>query len=149
MLRLSQRTWNNVLIFAMLLMIVLFNTSNNILNREANTGQAITLFPDSQPIVSLQFDHIKIVRIGSGWRVTPAQQQDIATLTNHWQKLIAKPAQAPDNEQRWIVVINIAGQNQATVVQLSKTQQQVYLLLQGNWYQITNSNWQTLMPFAN
>lgn len=89
---LSQRGWNNVLIFASLFMIILFNSTHQKLFEGDNEDEKNTLIPDTGIIQLIDFSGLKFERIGANWRVQSAfdtkQQIQPEVYANNWQSLL-------------------------------------------------------------
>ncbi|TRY34071.1 hypothetical protein [Aliiglaciecola sp. M165] len=122
MIRLSKKAWNNVLIFSMILMILLFNTTNNILvgDGEENTPQR--LLPEQSSLVTLQTPQVTIEQIGQGWRTNPpaniseAKLQEVVT---RWQNLTMEAFDGTlPNSMPVVVIAWLAGENSGRVFQL-------------------------------
>ena len=91
MIKLSQRAWNNVIIFSMLMLIMLFNFSSELLNGESEeTSFLIALVPNNMVITTMNFGQEKVERIGQGWRTTSGKHrkkysnEKLASLVKHW-----------------------------------------------------------------
>lgn len=70
MLRLSRKAWNNVLIFSMMIMIMLFNGLHKKFSSEPEET-VVTLLPEDALVLTLKFEHTSIERIGQSWRANP------------------------------------------------------------------------------
>jgi len=90
-MRLSTRGWNNVLIFASLFMIVLFNTTHQKLIVGDDDIEKQTLVPEQAIIQVVDYSGIKLERIGADWRVQSSlsiqQQINPNELVNNWQNM--------------------------------------------------------------
>ena len=88
MVKLSQKAWNNVIIFSMLILIVLFNASSNFLNGDNTQPELPQLLPPSSEITTLDFGRYKVERIGSTWRAVgiEATAQQLSQLIQAWQE---------------------------------------------------------------
>ena len=125
MIRLSRRAWNNVIIFAMLLMIVLFNSTHNILTGSMGEDEiSAPLLPADSVLMTLDFSGQKIERIGRGWRLRPAEsvaEADLAELVNAWHSTnMARTEDYPEAEPL-IVVVWLAGESKGRVYQFYST----------------------------
>jgi len=86
MLRLSRQAWNNVLIFSMLIMIMLFNGLHKKLGGEA-VETKVSLLPENSLLLTLKLQHTQVERIGQSWRANPIVAMDESQLTqlmNTW-----------------------------------------------------------------
>ena len=144
MIRLSRKAWNNVIIFAMLLMIFLFNASNNFLTGSDNDQQSRGLLPEHSVLMTLQSNGRELQRIGTGWRVIPPaeiEQQKLQAVVTSWQTSIMTSIQNPNPKAEPIVVVAwLAGQDKGLVFQLYQQQQDILVQHQGGWFIINNSD---------
>ena len=134
MLRLSQKAWNNVVIFAMLFMVYLFTLSNDMLNDgDAGTVQRTPVFPPYSVLMSIDFGFVSLQRIGQDWRVAGGSLEQLGRLTaiaDNWARQEAVPMQFVLNSSPFIVTVQLAGEDKKRVYQLYPSEQQV-LLVQG------------------
>ena len=140
MVRLSQKAWNNVIIFAMLAMILMLNLSSF---KPDNSDLPQPIIEDGGILLSLQIDQDVIERAGQTWRFsasspalasqTQTSSQQLATLVDSWQRALVKSQddvradalQTPD----YVVVLWLAGERNGRVVPLKSINGQTYLLL--------------------
>lgn len=149
MLRLSQKAWNNVVIFAMLFMVYLFTVSNEMLNDdEGSEVLKQPLFPAFSVIMSIDFGVIRLDRIGQDWRVSQnstaggtlveQQSEDLLTqllgIKDSWSNLEAIPFVAEPTTNPFIVTIQLAGEDKKRVYQLFEFDGGVLLNLNADWY---------------
>ena len=143
MIRLSRKAWNNVIIFAMLIMILLFNSTTNILNRSNVEQSAQPLLPDGAVLMTLESNGFKIERIGSGWRINSdlAELQTASSeLVERWQSTIMHPAEAAETSgQPEVVVAWLAGESSGRVYQLYKVNEQTLVAVDDGHYVIHNT----------
>ncbi len=92
MLRMSRSTWNNVIVFGVLALFLLFYIAPNQLAK-IRDEQAPTLVPANATIVKLRFPTIVLERHGPNWRLhpTPAAPVDIEKLLQAWQLQPLRP----------------------------------------------------------
>jgi hypothetical protein len=145
MIRLSQRAWNNVIIFSMLLLIILFNSSSNFLNRnDMDLDQAILLVPENSLIMTLDFGPQKIERIGRGWRVLGEETQEavdqmtLTTLVENWRQAEMLATEQNFQGDGLIVVLWLAGQDLARVYQFYQYDHMLLVKVDKKVYQISN-----------
>ena len=69
-MRLSRTGWNNVIIFAMLLMIFLFNGLHHKLMQSDSSDLIQPLLPTNSFVLTLAYPEMKIERVGTSWRAT-------------------------------------------------------------------------------
>ena len=146
--RLSKRGWNNVMIFACLAMIIIFNTMSNKLVDNAE-GESGLILPPQSMILTLEYPSGTIERLGRNWRVTldndslknadQSNQQFAHYLTNQWLMLQGETQLTQSDETGYRVVIWLAGeqnpirfwiQPQAQLITNILTQQTWYLTAQ-------------------
>ena len=71
MIRLSKKGWNNVLIFSMLLMIMVFNGMHKKFNGSDPQMTEVPLLPENSLVLTVKYPHTTIERIGQSWRSQP------------------------------------------------------------------------------
>ena len=145
MIRLSQRAWNNVIIFSMLLLILLFSSSSNFLTRnEMDPEQALLLVPENSLIMTLDFGSQKIERIGRGWRMLGGEIEEsvdettLNTLVENWQQAEMLPSDQTFQDDGLIVVLWLAGKDLARVYQFFQEDQMLMVKVDKAVYQLTN-----------
>jgi hypothetical protein len=120
---LTQRGWNNVLIFASLFMIVLFNSTHQRFVSNDNDKIKRTLIESLSLLQNIDFNGLRFERIGSGWRTLT--QVDIQTkmspetIIQHWAE---QPIEILENEpainssnSRFPISLDMIGQQQTQV----------------------------------
>ena len=137
MLRLSKRAWNNVLIFASLFMIVLFNFSNKLMLENANQAP-LTLLPADAMIQRIEFGQQELQRIGRGWRLQPMRgdEVDLNQLIQNWQQVILTPTERSMPANPYVITLWLAGEEKGRVVTLAPVEQQLLLAYEGQPYQV-------------
>ena len=148
MLRLSQRGWNNVIIFAMLLMILLFNTSNTFLTGSSEEATSVPLLPSESIVMQIDFGDKRIKRIGRGWRVSPASAESEATLAklvDNWLEARMQPIGQVQLQHPWVVVVWLAGRTQGHVYQFYAQDEQLFVGVDAQLYQLPNMSATQLM----
>lgn len=152
MIRLSQRGWNNVIIVSMLLLIVLFNSSSNFLsNDELDPDQSFPLLPANSVLMTLDFGSQKVERIGRGWRILADKSQALTDqtvlneLVNNWQRAEIQPFDELKQDRGLVVVVWLAGQDQARVYQFYQIGQTLLVEVEHEFYQLTNMNLEQLV----
>lgn len=142
MARLSQKAWNNVIIFAMLAMILMLNLSSF---KSDDTDLPIPIIEEGGILLSLQIDQNIIERAGQTWRFSsssPIQSAlstenqvsagQLATLVDNWQRALVKSQsqvdaqvlQSPDV----VVVLWLAGERNGRVLPIKTIAGQTYIL---------------------
>jgi hypothetical protein len=141
MARLSQKAWNNVIIFAMLAMIFMLNISQF---QSDDSDVPVPLIEEGGILLSLQIDQNIIERAGRTWRFSSSSPQakniaaegqagKLAALVDNWQRALvrsqnevtADSLKSPDV----VVVLWLAGERNGLVLPIKTIQQQTYLIL--------------------
>lgn len=154
-LGLSQRGWNNVLIFASLFMIVLFNVTHQkfIANGESDT--MTTLISPNSIIQSIDYSGLKFERLGAGWRTVselPIDDTSANDFAQAWRSLLVKPLMSsPDTRQvdlNFPIAIYTTGSDQIWVFEILTTNDSAYIQNKnsGQWHQITANDLSKLVP---
>lgn len=155
MIKLSKAGWNNVIIFAVLAFILLINATNkNVFSAHQSPSVPPTIFAESSVILTLTINQqIVINRNGTTWQAIPAviQGQLLEQMMMAWQRLEGQPISAPDSiDQQFalIITVDIAGQNEATVLHLYATELALLIHNQqtDQWYSLAMQLYQQLLP---
>lgn len=150
MLRLSQKAWNNVVIFAMLFMVYLFTVSNDMLN-DGDSGQAevLPLFPPYSVIMSMDFGVARLDRIGQDWRVEGQSVEvlpELKQIMETWSLLEAIPFITKPQSSPYIVAIQLAGEDKKRVYQVYQHNDDVLLKLNADLYLVDGIQARQLFP---
>ncbi|QUM74914.1 hypothetical protein HWV00_00810 [Moritella sp. 24] len=137
-MQLSRRGWNNVLIFAVLAMMLVFQYSGKKLEGDDSASQYQSALPANAVVLSMLFDNIQIQRVGSQLASVPElglSQPQLKQIIKAWESATFKPV------PRDIVIANLAyGINIS--FELANLAEPITLIL----YQIENGyllqNWQ-------
>lgn len=103
--QLSRRGWNNVLIFAVLAMMLIFQYSGKKMNGDDSATLYQSALPASAVVLSMQFDNIQIQRVGSQLATKPElglSQPQLQQIIKAWESATFKPL-AKD-----VVIANLA-----------------------------------------
>ena len=152
MIRLSRQAWNNVLIVTMIVMIFLFNSTNNILTDGAEEeSQVQPILPQGSLILTIEVGTQKIERIGRSWRANPSldiSDEALSNIVSHWQSglMVAEEAVTPENAL--VVVIWLAGESKGRVFQLIQQQESVHLVFENKQYRVLELTLSQLIPEA-
>ncbi|WP_198438663.1 hypothetical protein [Moritella sp. F3] len=104
-MQLSRRGWNNVLIFAVLAMMLIFQYSGKKMNGDDSESQYQSALPSRAVVLSMQFDNIQIQRVGSQLATKPElglSQPQLQQIIKAWESATFKPV-AKD-----VVIANLA-----------------------------------------
>lgn len=148
MIRLTQRAWNNVLIFSMLLLIVLFNLSGGLFESgDTKPSPFIDLLPQNAVVMSIELDSRTIERVGRGWRLLPdgADARLLATLVANWQQAKLEAIGQDQLEPSQVVTVWLAGEEQGRVYLFAHKGGEVLVQINGQIYKVLNKTWQALL----
>lgn len=136
MARLSQKAWNNVIIFSMLIMITVLNLDR--FGSEDDGPQ--TILDNGEIVLSMQVDLNIIERVGQSWRISPKSPaysenvpaESLAILVQNWQRAIVKEPLEPFDitmfeRPNHVVAIWLAGEQQSRVYPIVRFQDSVYI----------------------
>lgn len=153
---LSKRAWNNILIFAMLGLIVVFNFDRLF---PVDSSNRAMLIAEHEFILSMQINELTFERIGTGWRVSAPsldsipdmQSESIDKLVNQWQKvkLIRSSDSLEPNltsSPPYIVSVWLAGQEEAKVVGLLEVDNIPYVIHKGDLFVLDEPSFFDLLP---
>jgi len=129
-MRLSKKGWNNVLIFGVLLILFIFNFSQQS-NLFYNKHQK-TVISSNFTILEIETPDYTLTRIGRNWQrepnigVSSKRQQDIV---NNWQKTPLDSLTDPKlPTSDFVFKFFVAEQDQPIIVQLHQLQNNHYIL---------------------
>lgn len=153
MIRLSRRAWNNVIIFAMLIMILLFNTTTNILTGSNDSeNESVPMLPEDSVLMTLELGPQKIERIGMGWRTNPAThvtEAELVSITSTWQSANMRSSDSVDRQSSLIVIAWLAGESKGRVYQFIETQQGLFVYVDKQYFRLEDvSIDQLILPGA-
>lgn len=150
MIRLSRRAWNNVLIFSVLIMIVLFNSTNNFLTDGTPASpEQIPLLPPDSVVMTIDFGSTEIERVGRGWRsVPPANltEPQLANTVEAWTLAEVELYQGSLGGSPRVVVVWLAGETNGRVFELYDVGQQLVLRHQKQLFRVVNFSASQLIP---
>lgn len=98
-MKLSKTAWNNVIIFSVMIIILLINTTNDRLFPEGDSGSEKKLLPEHSVILTLVINYdadrqLKFERVGRAWQMTSQgllldlSNQQIDQLMLAWRQSI-------------------------------------------------------------
>ncbi|MBV2130203.1 hypothetical protein [Arsukibacterium indicum] len=140
MLKLSRRNWNNVLIFAVLiLMFVLYGIPQRLQQKMATEHR---LIPSDAQLLMIGFASKRLVKAGPQWQIQPtADNIDPAQLALAWQHSQLIPVEAVPMQSRVPVA-------QASVQLVGKSSPVIWLLYPANVADNNDGNNQYLLQQA-
>ncbi|WP_127019793.1 hypothetical protein [Rheinheimera mangrovi] len=108
MIRLSQKGWNNVMIYTVVILVALFIGLPEYLKQVRNEPQA-QLISTNQTLLALHFPQHQIERAGPNWRSQPAvlTEEQLTVLLQHWQQATL-PEQSPLNPINPVFVTEVS-----------------------------------------
>ncbi len=155
-MKLSRTGWNNVIIFVVMTFILVINVTNKKLFSDDDAKDAIEqrLLGNSSVILTLALNNnILIERIGKTWRATPAKLsgQALEQMMMSWQQVEGNViAEAPvvDKKMALIITINLAGQEQATILNIYSVTDELLVFNQQSqlWFSLPMQIFQQLLP---
>ncbi len=151
MARFSSRAMNNVVIFAMLLMIALFNLESFL--PDPDPRQPVSVLSEDDYVLRIEHQDNVLERAGSQWRQTSARGNLSVTpkqQLNAWRQAVLTPTHQPDAvtpDSAQVVVIWLAGESQGRVLALYQTAGQVAVKFNGQWYTLSGTTMQQLLPW--
>lgn len=147
MLKLTQRTWNNVLIFTMLGLILILNI--DMFKSDKPTARLIV--PEGEYIISIQINQVVLEKAGPQWRISPIGMQpstmpnasQLQEIVKAWQQAYISPTDIEfDNEvfstPSILVTLSLAGVNQPTVVALNIIENQLFFVIKKQIYALNS-----------
>jgi hypothetical protein len=149
--RLSQKGLNNVVIFAMLAMMFLFNIGSFIPAAKAPATQPI-LAEDSY-VLKIQHDNQSLERVGQQWRWVGLQHELITSPQQQidaWYKarlLSVTKASGIEQMSPHIVVVWLAGDAQGQVFAFYPTSSDVWVYYKQSWFTLEGVALSQLLPW--
>ncbi len=150
---LSRRDWNNVIIFAVLALMLLFYIVPQQLALLKQQQLSEKVVPAGFLLVQLQFTQANVQQAGVVWHFQPQQQSanSAAEIASAWQQLELEPELNPpeiNSQPVERVVVLLAGADSAQHWWLFQQQHNYYLQRQGqaNFYRLTETQYQQLFP---
>ncbi len=156
MRRLSQKAWNNVLIFSMLILIVVLNWDK--LFGEGKLS-VISVVPEGAVILNVEIDELNFERVGTGWRVVGPESklrpnltsEAIAEIIGKWERaLLRLPLEQVEPTAFYpldhVATIWIAGQKNGLVYSIKTIGEQTYFVHESRYYLLDFPSLSQLMP---
>lgn len=150
--RISPKIMNNIVIFAMLLMILLFNLDRFLPQPDA--PQLRPLLPPDAYVLRIEQGQYKLERAGQGWRQSQLDAPvDItpATQLQAWQQGQLAPLdnvpEAVNQLAPLVVVVWLAGYNQGQVFAFYPTAEATFVKADQQWFRLKAVSLPTLLPW--
>lgn len=120
---LTQRGWNNVLIFASLFMIVLFNSTHQRFVSNDNDKVKRTLIESSSLLQNIDFNGLRFERIGAGWRTVSNLDlySDVnpMSIIQHWAELpietLENDPEINSSNTRFPITVDVIGKSRSQI----------------------------------
>lgn len=151
MARMSKRAFNNVVIFAMLGMIFLFNINSFL--PSATVPDSIPLLPADGYVLKIEQGSYKLERVGQQWRWSGVRQTLATTPDQHintWRNAtmdMVKPPRTVLQTEPLITVVWLAGASQGVVYAIVPTPHKVWIQFNGDWYLLNQITIDELLPW--
>lgn len=143
---------NNVVIFAMLFMIVLFNLKTFL--PESSSPASRPLVPQDGYILRIEQDGYKLERAGQSWRQSALQAPIAITPEQQlvaWQEATIMPVSdipaSVTEATPFLAVVWLAGQNEGRVLGFYPTPSATFVQLDKQWYTLKDASLTTLLPW--
>lgn len=134
MLRLSRRSWNNLIIFGVLALFFLFYIAPNHLAFMLNQQQPLTrLVTTGQRILELQFPVSTLRQFGPGWRFEPAVANHLVPpehILQQWSDT-SLPLAVPSDDSQLLARVCLVGLRESGSAQIRYWE---FLLSDSQWY---------------
>ncbi|WP_296047339.1 hypothetical protein [uncultured Alteromonas sp.] len=151
MARLSKRGFNNVVIFAMLGMIFLFNLDR--LVPQSQQLVSLPLLPDNAHVLKIEQSAYKLERVGQQWRwkgVNKTLTSTPETQIDHWRSAVMQPAKPPreiTQTEPLIAVVWVAGASQGLVYAFVSKDNNLWVQVEQQWYTLDDVRLSQLLPW--
>lgn len=80
-------------------------------------GQVVPILPEQSMILTLEYPHFSVERLGTSWRVTPSEKlpsDSVPLLIQGWLQLTGEVSLETSEEQGYRVTLWLAGQEHPT-----------------------------------
>jgi hypothetical protein len=153
---LSRRDWNNVIIYSVLAMLMLFYfVPQHLMTQRQQHLQSFKLVPEGYLLVQIQFDRTNLQQAGPVWRFQPVVDEKLnpGELAELWQQTELKPwpqqiELSPQPIRR--VGLLLAGESSVAQWGLYQNGRDFYLKKQGfiEIFQVTAHQAEQLIPVS-
>lgn len=152
MVSVSKRTVNNIVIYAMLLMVFMFNIDKFL--PSAKQAALTPLLPDDAYVLKIDMDQYRLERVGQSWRwnITPAKHGAASPESQRaaWQraKLLseASPSNDVSNINPYIAVVWLAGEGTGRVYAIYPGDT-TWVRYQQQWFSLHQATLEELLPW--
>ncbi|MFY8273586.1 hypothetical protein AAEU32_05625 [Pseudoalteromonas sp. SSDWG2] len=131
-INLSRKAWNNIIIFAMLIMIFLFNGLHHKLSGDDEPLGPQPILPEQSYILALEYPGVRIERIGTSWRIQAEEEfvddsTQLEPVILAWQNMQAELGVKTAASPMLVATLSLAGEPQPWVYVLYPDGQQYQL----------------------
>lgn len=154
MIRLGKKGWNNVIIFSMLFMVLLFNGMHKKIMTADEQSSQVSVLPVDNFILTIEFNTLKLERIGKSWRTSPASnhsQEKMQSIVDTWVNLTGESMPegfsfSGANHTPVVATVWLAGHEQAKVFALYEELNTLYIhdVKQKQWIAVENAHLESL-----
>lgn len=151
MARISPRAMNNVVIFAMLAMMFLFNINSFLPESQEPTVQP--LIPQESYILKIVHDQYQVERVGQQWRwkgLNAPLSGSPESQINAFKRAQLLPSVVPDTTaigEPLIVVVWLAGAAEGKVYAFYPDAKEVWVAHNKQWYTLEGVSLSDLLPW--
>ncbi|AXR08279.1 hypothetical protein [Salinimonas sediminis] len=150
--RFSSRAMNNVVIFAMLFMILLFNLDSFL--PTTGSPQDQPLVPEHEYLLRIEQDHYRLERVGQVWRQSqlesPIDTSPEAQFSAWQRGYLAPTDRVPAtiaNGQAYIVILWLAGKSDGLVYAFHPGPTHTYVQVNNQWFVLKDTTLPQLLPW--
>ena len=146
-MRLSAKAFNNIIIFAMLAMIMLFNMDTWL--PKPSFKQQTHLISEQDMVLRIDIGRNRIERVGTGWRLTTepsvTPEVDANQIIQHWLNAeLSVVESTPQVLETVIADVWLAAQDNSARLILMRTETGTYVQIAEQSYRIDNSHFLAL-----
>lgn len=149
-MKLSSRAFNNIVIFAMLAMIMLFNLDAWL--PKPSIEKQTRLINEQDMLLRIDMNSNRIERIGTDWRIvfesgaSASKSKDAYQLVQRWQSAELKAVSTiPRVVDSTDVNVWLAAQDKPANLILQRTDSGTYVTIAEQYYQIVNADYSALV----
>ncbi len=147
-MRLTRRGWNNVIVFGVLTLFVLFYIVPHVLKGKSELPTQLIL--PHQQYLEYRFPATKLTNVAGVWQFMPARELAVDPVMQTWQRLQLPPAIAdvPLTAVVCQVELVVSGQADNLQVQLTTGSDADYLNVGRAWYRLSAGLLNQLCPVS-
>ncbi len=148
MLKLSQKAWNNVIIFAMLFMVYLFSISNELMVKNGESRLRF-LLPEHSVVMRIEFADVIVERQGQSWITHGSDRyrmEQLQSMVHNWGQIVIQEQEPQVLQAPYIVTIQLAGEQKARVYQLENHELGLLFNHEGRTFFTDQAQLESLVP---